>query len=72
MENPENWKSQRRAEVYTNNKKKVTKKIKSSKAQLDFIVPIKLTTYNSGGKERKKNIQKNLQNQSKHRNNKCS
>ena len=35
-------------------------------------MPIKLTTTTEGGeKEKKKKIQKNLQNKSKHKNNKC-
>ena len=39
---------------------------KSSKAYLDFIVPIKLTTTTEEG-----GFQKNLQDKSKHKNNKC-
>ena len=35
--------------------KNVTQKIKSSKAQLDFIVPIKSTTTTVGEKKGKKN-----------------
>ena len=31
----------------------------------------KIDNYNRGGKENKKKIQKNLQNNSKHKNNKC-
>ena len=50
--------------------KNVTQKIKSSKVQLDFIVPIKSTTTTVGEKRGKK-IQKNIQNKSKHKNNKC-
>jgi len=34
-------------------------------------VPIKLTTTTEGGKWQKRKIQKNLQNKSKHKNNKC-
>ena len=64
------------AEVYNNNKKCDWVKKNNSKAQLEFTVPIKLTTtMEVGGKKRKKkkvkNIQKNLQNKSKHKNNRC-
>ena len=51
---------------------KKKRKIKSSKSQLDFIMPIKLTTKTEWwgeGKEKKKTIQKNLQNKSNHKNN---
>ena len=47
---------------------------KSSKAYLDFIVPIKLTTTMEGKKgnqKKEKKIQKNLQNKSKDKNKKC-
>ena len=44
---------------------------KSSKAYLDFIVPIKSTTAMGGGGGEGKKIQKNLQNKSKHKNSKC-
>ena len=47
-----------------------TKKKKSAKAKLDFIVPIKSTT-TTDGKAGEKKIQKNLQNKWKHKNNKC-
>ena len=48
-----------------------TKKKKSSKAKLDFIVPIKSTTTTGGEKGAKRKIfQKNLQNMSKNKNNK--
>ena len=48
--------------------KNVTEKNKKLK-NLDFIMPIKLTT--TTGVEKEKKIQKNLQSKSKHKNNKC-
>ena len=47
------------------------KKKKRSKTLLDFIVSIKLTTTTKRGVGGYKKIQKNLQNNSKHKNNKC-
>ena len=51
----------------------MTEEKKSSKYQLDFIVPVKSTATAEGkkgwGKEKK--IQKNVQNKSKNNNNKC-
>ena len=50
----------------------MTEEKKSSKYQLEFIVPIKSTTTTERGTKGKKEkkIQKNLQNKSKHKNNK--
>ena len=38
---------------------------------MDFTVPIKSTTTTERDKKKKKKIQKNLQNKSKNKNNKC-
>ena len=43
----------------------------NSNAQLDFLVPIKSTTTTEEGEKKKKKVQKNLQNKSKNKNNKC-
>ena len=71
---PQNCKSPTQRQRYITTIKNVTEKEKSSKAQLDFIVPIKLTITTEGEKQEKKKkekIQKNLENKSKHKNNKC-
>ena len=59
------------AEVYDNNKKSVYKE--KEKKNLKNLI-IKLTTTTEGerkGKEKRKKIQKNLQNKSKRKNNQC-
>ena len=59
-------------EVYNNNKN-VTEKKKKFKSLIIFNCATKISKYNRGGKngKEKKEIQKNLQNKSKHRKNKC-
>ena len=53
--------------------KKTEKKKKAQKLNIDFIVPIKLTVTTKQGKggEGGEKHPKNLQNKSKHKNNKC-
>ena len=69
-ENSKNCEGPTQRQRYITTIKNVTEKKKSSKFQLDFIVPIKTTTTTEQEKIKKK-IQKNLQNNLKHKNNKC-
>ena len=60
---PELQKPNIEAKVYNNNKKVTEKRKenrKSPKAQLDFIVPIKLTTTADGGEGKKEEKKENL------------
>ena len=63
------------AEVYNNNKKMWLRRKKKLKSLIRFHNANKVDNYNRGGggkrKKKEKKIQKNLQNTSKHKNNKC-
>ena len=59
------------AEVYKNNKNYDRKKEKIFKSLIRFHSVNKIDNYNEGGREeKKKKIQRKLQNKSKHKNNK--
>ena len=63
------------AEIYDNNKKcdLGKRKKKKLKSLIGFLSANKINNYNRGewGREKQKKIQKNLQNKSKNKNNKC-
>ena len=63
-----------KAEVYDNSEKRDWGKKKKLKSLIGFLSANKIYNYNRGvkkGEQKKKKIQKNLQNKSKNKNNKC-
>ena len=60
-------------EAYNDNKNVTEKKRKKLKILVRFHITNKINNYNRAGGvgDKKKKIQKNLQNMSKHKNNKC-
>ena len=74
MKTPENCKSPMQRQRFTTTIKNVTEGKKKLKSLIRFHSANKIDNYNRGGggeKEKRNKIQKNLQNKSKHKNNKC-